>query len=190
MIYLYQHNGGITLKTIAVYCGSRIPNNPIYKEVAIELANYFVDNNIRLVYGGATVGIMGIIADEMIRLNGTVIGVMPKVLTELEILHPNLTELIETEDMHARKKTMMDLADAFIAFPGGCGTMEEIFEVITWSQIGIHTKPYGFLNLDHFYDGIETYLDTATNTGFLSKENRSNIIFESNFDEFMDKLIA
>lgn len=174
---------------IAVYCGSRMPNDPIYKENAISLANYFIKNDITLIYGGATVGIMGIIADAMLEQGGTVIGVMPEVLVDQEYAHQGLTQLIEVDNMHTRKQTIMDLADAFIAFPGGCGTMEEIFEVITWNQIGIHDKNYGFLNINKFYEGIKLYLNTANETGFLPDEMLERIIFEENFDDFIKKLI-
>lgn len=177
------------MKKIAVYCGSRMPENPVYKENAIHLANYFVDHDIALVYGGASVGIMGVIADAMLARNGTVIGVMPTVLVEQEVAHPGLTELIEVKDMYVRKKTMMDLSEGFIAFPGGCGTMEEIFEVITWNQIGIHQKPYGFLNIDHFYDGIKQYLETCGATGFIPQEMLNRIVFEDSFPEFISKLL-
>lgn len=158
------------MKRIAVFCGSKMPELPIYREEAVRLATYFSNNDIQLIYGGAKVGIMGLIADTMLQNDGYVIGVMPKVLAEKEILHEGLSESILVKDMHERKAVMMDMADGFIAFPGGCGTMEEIFEVITWNQIGIHNKPYGFLNIDHYYDGIKTYLDHAAHIGFSTQQ--------------------
>ncbi len=177
------------MKKIAVFCGSRMPKEAIYKTEALKLAQYFVKNNIALVYGGAKVGIMGIIADAMIEQKGYVIGVMPKMLSDKEIMHTDLSETYIVSSMHERKAMMMDMSDHFIAFPGGCGTMEEIFEVITWSQIGIHSKSYGFLNINGFYDGIKTYLDTAYRTEFLPKAMYDEIVFEDNFDDFIEKLI-
>ncbi|MDE8118145.1 TIGR00730 family Rossman fold protein [Erysipelothrix rhusiopathiae] len=176
------------MKRIAVFCGSKMPELPIYPEEAVRLATYFSNNDIQLIYGGAKVGIMGLIADTMLQNDGYVIGVMPKVLAEKEILHEGLSESILVKDMHERKALMMDMADGFIAFPGGCGTMEEIFEVITWNQIGIHNKPYGFLNIDHYYDGIKTYLDHAAHIGFSTQQQIDHIIFEPRFDDFIYKM--
>lgn len=173
---------------IAIFCGSKMPEEDIYKDKAKELAQVFINNNYEMVYGGASIGIMGLIADEMLKENKTVIGVMPEILSSKEIMHTGLTQTIKTNDMHERKQTMMDLSDAFIAFPGGCGTMEEIFEVITWNQIGIHDKRYGFININGFYDGIKTYLDTATETGFISKDMRERILIEEDISVFMNKL--
>lgn len=176
------------MKRIAVYCGSKMPEQEIYRSEAIALATYFVEHDIQLIYGGAQVGIMGVIADTMLNLGGYVIGVMPKVLADKEILHQGLSESIIVNDMHERKALMIDLADGFIAFPGGCGTMEEIFEVITWNQIGIHHKPYGFLNLDHYYDGIQSYLNHAAEVGFSTKEQIDRIIFETTFEGYMKRM--
>ncbi|CAH2760496.1 TIGR00730 family Rossman fold protein [Erysipelothrix amsterdamensis] len=176
------------MKRIAVFCGSKMPELPIYREEAVRLAKYFSSNDIQLIYGGAKVGIMGLIADTMLDNGGYVIGVMPRVLADKEILHEGISEAILVKYMHERKATMMEMADGFIAFPGGCGTMEEIFEVITWNQIGIHHKPYGFLNVDHYYDGIKMYLDNAERVGFSTKEQIDHIIFESRFDDFIHKM--
>ena len=178
----------VKMKKIAVFCASRMPKEDIYKKEAINLGNYLVDNNIAMVYGGAKIGIMGLIADTMLNKNGTVIGVMPTVLSDKEILHPNLTESYPVDSMHERKAKMMDLADAFIAFPGGCGTMEEIFEVITWNQIGLHSKSYGFINVDGIFDGLKQYFNDASEKGFIDPLMRERIIIEDSVDAFFKKM--
>lgn len=177
------------MKRIAVYCGSRIPNNPAIIDQAVLLGNLLVKHDIELVFGGAKVGIMGIIADTMKAQGGRIIGVMPQVLVDQEILREDLDEKYVVDGMHPRKQKMMDLADAFIAFPGGCGTMEEIFEVITWNQIGIHNKPYGFINIDGYYQGIYDYLQTAYKENLTSQENINRIIFTNTVEEFLEKII-
>lgn len=177
------------MKSIAVFCGSRMPQQSIFKEEAIKLADYFVKNKIKLIYGGASVGIMGVIADRVLDQGGYVIGIMPEVLASSEIIHNSLTETHIVSDMQIRKSFIIDLADHFIAFPGGCGTMDEIFEVITLSQIGLIDKSYGFLNIDGFYDGIKQYLDHATQMEFIPQAMREQIIFENDFDDFITQLI-
>lgn len=177
------------MKSIAVFCGSRMPHQSIFKEEAIKLADYFTKNNIKLVYGGASVGIMGVIADRMLEKGGYVVGVMPEVLANSEVIHNNLTETHIVEDMQIRKSMIIDIADHFIAFPGGCGTMDEIFEVITLSQIGLCDKSYGFLNIDGFYDGIKQYLDHATSMEFIPTAMRDKIIFDHDFDGFIKQLL-
>lgn len=165
------------MKRIAVYCGSRMPENKNILDEAKALGKLFAQYDIALVYGGAKIGLMGIIADEVKTHGGRIIGVMPDVLVELEILRDDLDEVYLTDTMHTRKAKMMELADAFVALPGGCGTMEEIFEVITWNQIGIHHKPYAFLNIDHYYDGIKDYLDHALAQNLTSQENYERVLF-------------
>lgn len=176
------------MKKIAVFCASRMPEKEIYKKEAINLGNYLVDHNYAMVYGGAKIGIMGLIADTMLKRDGTVIGVMPTVLSDKEILHPNLTHSYPVDSMHERKAKMMDLSDAFIAFPGGCGTMEEIFEVITWNQIGLHNKPYGFINVDGIFDGLKHYFNDASEKGFIDPVMRNRIIIENSVDAFFEKI--
>ena len=162
---------------IAVFCGSRLPKNPIFSQEALELARYLVDNNHSMVYGGAKVGIMGIIADEMLRLGGTVIGVMPQILVDKEVIHEGLSETHIVDSMSVRKQLINDMSDAFIAFPGGCGTMDEIFEVITLNQINYFSKPVGFVNIEGYYDGIQAYLQTATSVGFVSESDANEVLF-------------
>lgn len=174
------------MKNITVYLGSRLPENKIYEEQAKKLGTLIAENGHTLVYGGAKVGTMGVLANAALGANGKVIGIMPNVLSDKEIMHPNLTEGILVTDMHERKKKMMDLGDIFIVMPGGCGTMEEIFEVITWNQIGIHNKPYAFINVDGFYEGIKQYLTNANELGFIQDKDFHRI----NFFDSVDDLFA
>jgi uncharacterized protein (TIGR00730 family) len=138
------------MKRICVYSGSNVGNRPEYKEAAIQLSDVFIKNDLELVYGGSKVGLMGEIADQMLENGAKVTGVMPKGLFPEEIVHNRLSRLIEVQDMHERKKTMADLSDGFIALPGGIGTFEELFEVLSWAQLGIHQKPIGVLNAAGF----------------------------------------
>ncbi|SUC26197.1 LOG family protein yvdD [Providencia rustigianii] len=143
------------IKSVAVYCGSSLGSNEIYKNQAIEFAKEMVKRDITLVYGGASVGIMGIVADTVLSLGGKAIGVIPSLLEQREISHKNLSELYRVETMHERKSKMIELADAFVAMPGGYGTLEEYSEVFTWSQIGLHTKPCGLFNINNFLATID-----------------------------------
>lgn len=164
------------MKSICVYCGSSFGTRPIYAETARALAKEMVDDNIALVYGGGNVGLMGAIADEMLRLGGKVTGVIPKALMEKEVGHTGLTQLHIVKDMHERKAMMADLSDGFIAMPGGIGTLEELFEVLTWSQLGFHGKPIGLLNADGFYDGLIAFLDHVVQQGFLKPGHASLLL--------------
>lgn len=138
-----------------------------------------VDSNISLVYGGGKVGLMGVIADEVLRLGGEATGVIPKALMDKEVGHSGLTRLHIVKDMHERKAMMADLSDGFIAMPGGIGTLEELFEVFTWSQLGLHDKPIGLLNVDGFYDGLTAFLQHVVDEKFLKAEQASLLIHES-----------
>lgn len=173
---------------VAVFCGSRMPENKHFKEDALKLAKYLVDNNHKMVYGGAKVGIMGIIADEMLRLGGYVIGVMPQILVDKEVIHEGLSEAHIVDSMAIRKSLINDISDAFVAFPGGCGTMDEIFEVITLNQIGYFNKPVGFVNLEGFYDGILSYINNATSKGFIGVTDSMDIHFGDTSLELFKKL--
>lgn len=173
---------------IAVFCGSKLPEKSSYHDEAIRLAQWIATNNHQLVYGGASVGIMGIIANEVLRLNGTVIGVIPHILQEKEIIHPNLSELHIVDDMATRKQWINDHSDAFVAFPGGCGTMDEIFEVITLNQIEYFNKPVGFVNVDGYYDAIYTFLENAVTVGFTNKEAVDVIHFAPTSIQLMEQL--
>lgn len=155
------------MKSIAVYCGALGGARPIYAEAARVLARALVEHNISLVYGGGKVGLMGVIADEVLRLGGEATGVIPRALVEREVGHAGLTRLFVVKDMHERKAMMAELSDGFIAMAGGMGTLEELFEMLTWAQLGIHTKPIGLLNTDGFYDGLMAFVRHQQEEGFV-----------------------
>ncbi|CAM3736047.1 TIGR00730 family Rossman fold protein [Erysipelothrix urinaevulpis] len=162
------------MKRIAIFCSSKTPHDLEIIEQSKELIAYLVSKDIEIVYGGANVGLMGIIADEALKLDGKVIGVMPQDLIKNEIAHEHLTKIHFVDTMHQRKALMAELADAFIALPGGFGTFEEIFEVTTWNQIGIHNKPTILYNINHYYQGIKETIDYAHKQGML-QQNLLNI---------------
>ncbi|MDB5745600.1 MAG: family Rossman fold protein [Massilia sp.] len=155
------------MKSIAVYCGASDGARPIYAEAARALARALVDHNIALVYGGGRVGLMGVIADEVLRLGGEATGVIPRALVEREVGHAGLTRLFVVKDMHERKAMMAELSEGFIAMAGGMGTLEELFEMLTWAQLGIHAKPIGLLNTDGFYDGLVGFVRHQQEEGFV-----------------------
>ncbi|HET7627083.1 MAG TPA: TIGR00730 family Rossman fold protein [Bacillales bacterium] len=157
------------MKTITVFSGSRDGASPVYREGAIQLGEELTKRNITLVYGGSSVGLMGAVADAVLENGGEVIGVIPKMLEEREMAHSNLTELIVVESMHERKAKMAELADGFIALPGGPGTLEEFMEIFTWSQLGVHRKPCGLLNINHYYDPLVALFRHMTEQQFLDE---------------------
>ncbi|WP_232374125.1 LOG family protein [Leptospira chreensis] len=157
------------IKNIAVYCGSSPGLDPYYMTAAYELGEYLGSNQIGLVYGGASVGLMGAVANGCLSKNGSVTGVLPKFLKKKEIEHAGLGQLILVESMHERKLKMFDLSDAFVVLPGGLGTMEEFFEVITWSQLGLHQKPIIIFNWLGFYNPLLTLMQNRVTSGFFKK---------------------
>ena len=159
------------MKRICVYCGSSPGNNPVYIQAAEALARALVHRNIGLVYGGASVGVMGAIANAVMRQGGEVIGIIPQALMRREIGNDHLTELQVVDSMHERKAAMADQSDGFIALPGGMGTLEEIFEILTWAQLGFHQKPCALLNVNHYYDSLQTFLLHSVQEGFLSRDH-------------------
>ena len=159
------------MKAICVYCGANAGVSPAYAEAARALGRALVESNLSLVYGGGNVGLMGIIADEVLRVGGEVTGVIPTALVEREVGHTGLTRQFIVKDMHERKAMMASLADGFIAMPGGMGTLEELFEMLTWSQLGIHAKPIGLLNVDGFYDGLNGFIQHASAQGFIRPQH-------------------
>jgi uncharacterized protein (TIGR00730 family) len=160
-------------------------SNPAYAAGARALARTMVDDNIALIYGGGKVGLMGTIADEVLRLGGEVTGVIPKALLDKEVGHAGLTRLHIVKDMHERKAMMADLSEGFIAMPGGIGTFEELFEVFTWSRLGLHDKPIGLLNVSGFYDGLIAFLEHTVAQGFLSTEHASLLIHASDAEHLV-----
>jgi len=154
------------LRSICIFCGSSAGNSPAYREASIALADLLASSDRSMVYGGAEIGLMGAVADRMLAGGGRVIGVIPQSLVDVEIAHQSLTELHITDGMHSRKAKMAEECDAFIALPGGLGTLEELFEVLTWAQLGYHSKPIGLLNVDGYYDSLISFLENTVQQGF------------------------
>jgi uncharacterized protein (TIGR00730 family) len=167
------------LTNLCVYCGSSSGRIDTYAAAARALAQAMVERGIGLVYGGASVGIMGILADEVLRLGGKAVGVIPESLKHRELAHTALTELHVTPSMHARKALMAELADGFVALPGGIGTFEELFEVWTWAQLGFHHKPCGLLNVAGYFGALIAFLDHATGEQFVCQDTRDLLIVEA-----------
>ena len=165
-----------TQPLVALYCGSRSGNNPIYKEKAIALAKGLAEHNLGLVYGGASIGLMGQVADTVIEHGGEAVGVIPEFMLDYEIAHNTLTELHVVKTMHERKAMMAERACAFVALPGGLGTFEEILEVATWGQLNQHQKPMMLYNVNGFYDSLIAQLDHAVQEGFLPPQHRAKLI--------------
>ena len=160
---------------MCVFCGSSTGTDPKYRAAAAGLAETLVGSDIEIVYGGGHIGLMGVVADTALAAGGTVIGVIPKGLFRVEIAHTDVTELHEVTSMHERKTLMYDLSDAFVALPGGFGTLEELAEITTWAQIGIHEKPVALFDVDGFWDPLVAQLDLMVAEGFLRPENRALI---------------
>lgn len=164
------------MKSVCVYCGSAAGNSPAYAQAALQLAKELVDRRLELVYGGGNVGLMKVIADEVLRLGGCVTGVIPQALRERELAHADLDHLHIVANMHERKAKMAELSDGFIALPGGIGTLEELFEMFTWLQLGFHQKPLGLFNVDGFYDQLLQFLKHAVDSGFLKPEHHALLL--------------
>ena len=175
------------MKRICVYCGSNPGRQPIYREAAAALGQELVARNIGLVYGGASIGVMGAVADAVLQNGGEAIGVIPQSLATREVAHSNLSELIVVTSMHERKATMAELADGFVALPGGWGTFEEIFEILTWAQLGIHQKPCGLLNIANYYDHLALFLQHAMDERFVREEYQPMIIMEQQASALLDR---
>lgn len=169
-----------TQSLIALYCGSRTGNKPIYREKAIELAQHIANQGFGIVYGGASIGLMGQVADTVLEHSGEVVGVIPEFMLDYEIAHNKLTELHIVQTMHERKALMAERASAFIALPGGLGTFEEILEIATWGQLNQHQKPMIIYNVNHFYDALIAQLDHAVEEGFIPPQHRAKVIICEN----------
>ncbi len=178
------------MKRILIYCGSAKGNHIAYEQAAMATAQELVKRNLGLVYGGGNVGLMGVMADEVLRLGGEVMGVIPQRLMEKEVGHTGLTELFVVNDMHERKAKMFELSDACIALPGGIGTMEELFEAFTWSQLGFHHKPCGVLNINGYYDSLNTLMQHMVDSGFLLQQHKDQLVFEQTIPELFDTLLT
>ena len=177
------------MKAIAVYCGANAGADPVYAEGARALARALVDQQLALVFGGGHVGLMGIIADEVLRLGGQVSGVIPQQLVERELAHPGLTRLFVVKDMHERKAMMAQLGDGFVAMPGGMGTFEELFEMLTWSQLGIHSKPVGLFNVAGFYDQLVGFMEHVKEQGFIRPQHADLMMVESSAERLVQRLM-
>ena len=178
------------MKSIAVYCGANPGASPIYADAARAMGRALVGHNISLVYGGGHVGLMGAVADEVLRLSGEVSGVIPQQLVERELAHQGLTRLFVVKDMHERKAMMAQLSDGFVALPGGMGTLEELFEVLTWAQLEIHAKPVGVLNVAGFYDQLVGFLGHARAEGFIREQHAGMMMVESDADLLVRRLMG
>ncbi|MFB6454516.1 TIGR00730 family Rossman fold protein [Chitinophaga sp. Hz27] len=178
------------MRRIAVYCGSSMGNEIIYKEQAMLLGATIAKKGMGLVYGGAKVGLMGAVADGALSEGGEVIGVLPHFLQQKELAHAGLSALILTDTMHERKAKMNELCDGVIALPGGFGTMEELFEMLTWGQLGLHNKPIGLLNTNGFYDALITLAETMTAKGFLSAANKDMLLHSDDIEMLLAKMEA
>ncbi|WP_152226551.1 TIGR00730 family Rossman fold protein [Pseudomonas sp. SCB32] len=180
----------MSLRSICVFCGASPGATPIYQEAAEALGRHLAERGIRLVYGGGAVGLMGMVADAALAAGGEVIGIIPQSLKEAEIGHKGLTRLEVVDGMHARKARMAELSDAFIALPGGLGTLEELFEVWTWGQLGYHGKPLGLLEVNGFYEPLLTFLDHLVQERFVRPQHREMLQRASSPAELIDALLA
>ena len=173
------------IKRIVVYCGANVGNNPAYKAAAESVGRTLAEQGIGLVYGGGGVGLMGVVADAALAAGGEVIGVIPEALKALEVGHKNLTAMHVVPDMHSRKAMMLGLADAVIAMPGGFGTMDELFEALTWSQLDYHRKLCGLLNVAGYYDHLIAWIDHAVDVGLVKAVNKQLIVVDDSVDELL-----
>ncbi len=171
------------LDQLAVYCGSAPGNDPRFAEATRMTAAAMVREKIQLVYGGGRLGLMGLIADSVLELGGFVYGVIPQALVDVEVAHPSVTELYVVETMHERKAKMTELADAFLALPGGIGTLDEFFDAWSWNALGFHKKPFCLLNVNGYWDGLIEFIDHATASGFMSEPRRAQLLVAQTPDE-------
>lgn len=178
------------MRRVCVFCGSSAGTRPDYAEAARATGRLIAERGLGLVYGGGEVGLMGIVANAALAAGGEVIGVIPEALMRMEVGHPNLTALHVVGTMHERKAMMAELSDGFIALPGGIGTLEELFEVWTWGQLGLHPKPLGLLDVAGYYDPLHTFLDHTVAEGFLKDRHRAMVAVESAPAALLDRLAA
>ncbi len=178
----------LTMPLVAVYCGSRLGNNEVYEQAARELGLALAENGLGLVYGGASIGLMGAVADEVIQSGAQAVGVIPTFMLKHEIAHEQLTRLHLTDTMHTRKTVMAEYADAFITLPGGLGTLEEIMEIATWRQLYQHEKPMIILNINGFYDRMIEHLKYTADQGFMKQEDLERLVVCNTVDDAIDLL--
>ncbi len=176
------------MKSIAVFCGSKDGYIDVYREEAYRVGGILAERGIRLVYGGAKIGVMGAIADGVLNNGGEVIGVIPQFLLNKEVAHENLTDLIIVETMHQRKLKMYELSDAMMTLPGGWGTMEELFETLTWGQLGMHNKPMGILNINGYYDSLKVLMTMMVHEGFLSEWTKKMVMVNESITDLLEMM--
>ncbi len=177
-------------QSVCVYCGSGFGDRPEYREAAFGIGVMLAQRGIRVVYGGAQVGLMGTVADGALSVGGKVVGVIPRVLVEREIQHPGVTDLRVVDTMHTRKQMMVDLSDAFIALPGGFGTMDELFETLTWLQLGVHSKPLGLLDVSGFYEGLVAFVGHMTRSGFVRPQHAESLLVDADPVRLLERMEA
>ncbi|AYJ86401.1 TIGR00730 family Rossman fold protein [Sphingomonas paeninsulae] len=178
------------MKRIAIYCGSATPADPIYIDVARDVGRTLAERGIGVVYGGGRLGLMGAIADAALAAGGEVIGVIPRALVDAEVAHRGCTELRVVENMHERKALFTELSDGFITLPGGVGTMDELWEAVSWAQLGYHEKPVGLLNVAGFYDGLISFNAHMIATGFIRPQHSGILIVGDELDGLLTKMAA
>jgi uncharacterized protein (TIGR00730 family) len=176
------------IKRLAVYCGSAVGSQPVFADATRATARAMADVGVDLVYGGGRLGLMGLIADGVLELGGKVYGVIPQALVDIEVAHTGLTELHTVANMHERKAKMTDLADGFLALPGGIGTLDELFEAWSWNALGYHAKPFCLLNVEGFWDGLIEFVEHAHQSGFLSAQRRKQLLVATTPDEALKLL--
>lgn len=176
------------MKRVCVYCGSRRGSAEVFAEAAKELGRALVERGLELVYGGGKVGLMGIIADAVLAAGGHVIGVIPEHLATIELTHPDVPDMRVVKSMHERKALMIELSDAFVAMPGGFGTMEELFEVLCWRQLGLHSSPVAVLNAGGFYDDLDRFVNRMVSAEFLCSSNAESVIMNADVAPLLDRL--
>lgn len=176
------------MRSVCVYCGSKVGADPTYVEAARALGAGLARRSLRTVFGGGGIGMMGQVADAALAAGGEVVGVIPEKLMRAEVAHGGLTALHVTGDMHERKAMMADLSDAFVTLPGGLGTLEELFETWTWAQLRYHEKPLGLLNVNGYFDGLLAFLEQAVAEGYVVREHRDMLVVADSVDELLDRL--
>lgn len=176
------------MKSVCVFLGSNLGNSPVYASTAESLGRLLAERGLTLIYGGAKNGLMGVLAGAVLAAGGRAEGVLPRFLKDKELAMPGLASLHEVDSMHQRKAKMAELSDAFIAMPGGLGTLEEIFEVATWGQLGLHSNPVGFLNIEGYYDQLAGFVAHMVDQGFVKPEHRDNLLFDTDAAALLDRM--
>ncbi len=177
------------MRRLCVFCGSSTGRGPVYRKAASRLGELLAERRIELVFGAGHIGLMGVLADAVLQGGGVSIGVIPQALVDKELAHGSLTRLHIVETMHQRKALMADLADAFVALPGGYGTADEFFEILTWAQLGLHAKPIGLLNVAGFFDPLLAWVDHCVREGFVRPEHRETLLISANPEELLEMLL-